>query len=88
MFSPDMFSVARLANRAIGALAKADVESLGEVLADCSQAESPVSTEEFSQAIVMHATFEKVLQQTVQTLQLLRNKEDRFRYGRNRNRNS
>jgi hypothetical protein len=88
MSSGTSFSIAGLADRAIGALARVDAVSLRDVLEDCAQAEIPASAEEFSRALTMQTAFEKVLCQTERTLQMLSRKEDKFNYGRNRGRNS
>jgi hypothetical protein len=81
-------SLTGLLSRTISALAKADVASMAEVLADCKRAELPGSPEEFSRAIAQSVALEKVLEQTRRNIRLLRGEENSFRYGHSRGRNS
>jgi hypothetical protein len=83
-----LFSVIDLLDRAIGALARTDTESLTQVLADSSRVVVPGSVEEFSRALAQQAAFEKVLEQTERNIRLLCGEKNSFPYGRKRGRNS
>jgi hypothetical protein len=88
LISMSPVSLAGLLNRTIDALAQADAEAMGKVLADCEHAEMPGSTEEFSRALTQKAALEGALEQTRRNIRLLRGEEDGFRYGHTRGRNS